>query len=148
CGEMIPRKIVETGYDRIAEHYLATKDAEDPLILAQLERLAQAWPGSATVLDLGCGAGVPVTRWLAQRFTVIGVDVSRRQLELARENAPGATFIKADMASVDFAPASFDAVVAFYSIIHVPREEQPALVRRIHRWLKPEGRFLANWTLG
>ena len=44
--------------------------------------------------------------------------------------------------------AAFDAVVACYSIIHVPRGEQPELVRRIHRWLKPGGRFLANWALG
>ena len=76
------------------------------------------------MLDLGCGAGVPVTRWLADRgFAVTGVDVSAKQLELARTYVPEGTFIKADMTEVVFGPESFDAVVAFHSIIHVPRTE-------------------------
>jgi cyclopropane fatty-acyl-phospholipid synthase-like methyltransferase len=132
----------------MAEQYLATKDAEDPLALAALDDLASLVPPGAAVLDLGCGAGVPVTRWLAERgFAVTGVDVSARQLEFARKNIPTATFIKADMAELDFAPETFDAVVAFHSIIHVPRTEHPALIAKIHRWLKPGGVFLATMTI-
>jgi 2-polyprenyl-3-methyl-5-hydroxy-6-metoxy-1,4-benzoquinol methylase len=100
------------------------------------------------VLDLGCGAGVPVTRWLAgMGFIVTGVDVSARQLGLARHNVPRGTFIKADMVEVAFEPESFDAVVAFHSIIHVSRTEHPALMRRIYRWLRPGGMFLATMTV-
>jgi SAM-dependent methyltransferase len=51
------------------------------------------------------------------------------------------------MTAVDFPPETFDVVVAFHSIIHVPRTEQPLLVRRIHRWLRPAGVFLATWTV-
>ena len=51
------------------------------------------------------------------------------------------------MTELDFPAASFDAVVAFYSIIHVPKAEQPALVSRIHRWLRPGGKFLATWAM-
>jgi cyclopropane fatty-acyl-phospholipid synthase-like methyltransferase len=91
---------------------------------------------------------VPVTRWLADRgFTVTGVDVSARQLELVRTNVPEGTFLKADMSEVAFAPETFDAVVAFHSIIHVPRTGHPALLERIHRWLKPGGVFLATMTV-
>lgn len=140
--------IVEAGYDRMAEQYLANKDVLDPALLADLGRLSQRLPAAAAVLDLGCGAGVPVTQWLARRFAVTGVDFSARQLDLARLHVPAAVLIKADMAAVEFAPEAFDAVVACYSIIHLPREEQPELVRCIHRWLKPDGRFLANWALG
>jgi 2-polyprenyl-3-methyl-5-hydroxy-6-metoxy-1,4-benzoquinol methylase len=142
------RRTVELGYDLMAEQYLAAKDSEDPLALTALEDLASLLPREAAVLDLGCGAGVPVTRWLADRgFAVTGVDVSARQLDLARTYVPGATFIKADMTEVTFAPDSFDAVVAFHSIIHVPRTDHPALLERIHRWLRPEGIFLATMTL-
>jgi SAM-dependent methyltransferase len=132
----------------VAEQYLASKDAQDPVTLAALEELARELPPDARVLDLGCGAGVSVTRWLAQRFTVTGVDISTRQLELARRHVPAATFLKADMTELVFAPETFDAVVAFHSIIHVPRAEHPALVRNIHHWLKPGGGFLATWALG
>ena len=139
--------IVESGYDRMAEHYLGGKDAEDPLTLATLEHVARAVPQGGAALDLGCGAGVPVTQWLAQRFVVTGVDVSARQIQLAREQVPEATLIRASMTAVDFPPETFDVVVAFHSIIHVPRTEQPLLVRRIHRWLRPAGVFLATWTV-
>ena len=142
------RRTVESGYDRMAEQYLATKDLEDPLALAALEDLASLLPSGAAVLDLGCGAGVPVTRWLANRsFAVTGVDVSARQLDLARKNVPAGTYLKADMTELTFAPESFDAAVAFHSIIHVPRAEHLALLESIHRWLRPEGVFLATMSV-
>lgn len=146
-SEMAEKQLVESGYDRMAEQYLATKDVEEPTTLAALEKLASTLPTEATVLDLGCGAGVPVTRWLARRFAVTGADVSGRQLELARNNAPGATFIKADMTELNFPPETFDAIVAFHSIIHVPRTRHRALLNDVYRWLKPGGIFLATLAL-
>ncbi len=140
-------RIVESGYDRIAEQYLATKDAGDPIVLAALEQLASIVASGSPVLDLGCGAGVPVLQWLAQHFVVTGVDISARQLQLAHEHVPAATLIRASMTTVDFPPAKFDAVVAIHSIIHVQRDAQPMLVRRIHCWLQPGGAFLATWAL-
>jgi 2-polyprenyl-3-methyl-5-hydroxy-6-metoxy-1,4-benzoquinol methylase len=142
------RRTVESGYDQMAARYLATKDPEDPLALRALEDLVSLLPSEAAVLDLGCGAGVPVTRWLAdRRFAVTGVDVSARQRELAHTHVPGGTFLKADMTEVVFGFETFDAVVAFHSIIHVPRTEHPALLERIHRWLKPRGSLLATMTI-
>jgi SAM-dependent methyltransferase len=142
------KRTVEAGYDRIAERYLASKDPEDPATLAALEELAGILAPGAPVLDLGCGAGVPVTRWLARRFAVTGVDVSARQLDLARQHVPSAKFVRADMTEVSFEPESFDAVVAFHSIIHVPRAEHPTLLGKIQRWLRPGGIFSATWALG
>lgn len=142
------RELVERGYDRVADQYLATKDPRDPLVLSALEGITTDLPPGAAVLDLGCGAGVPATLWLAQRgFDVTGVDLSERQLDLARRLVPGAAFLKADMTGLGFGPGTFDAVVAFHSIIHVPREEHPALLEKIHRWLRPGGLFLATLTL-
>jgi len=142
------RRTVESGYDQMAEQYMAAKDPEDPLALAALEDLASHLPSGAAVLDLGCGAGVPITRWLVDRgFAVTGVDLSARQLELARKYIPEGDFLKADMTELAFAPESFDAVVAFHSIIHVPRAEHPSLLAEIYRWLKREGVFLATMTV-
>jgi cyclopropane fatty-acyl-phospholipid synthase-like methyltransferase len=142
------KQLVEQGYDRMAESYLAARVNNTSLMLAQLERLATALPEDAQVLDLGCGAGVPSVTFLAERFSVTGVDSSARQLELARQHSPAAHFIKNDMTTVSFPVCTFDAVVAFYSIIHVPREEHLALLGRIHSWLKPGGRFMATWPFG
>jgi SAM-dependent methyltransferase len=141
------RQLVEGSYDLIAEAYLASKEGDNRDTYAPVERLAAMLPAGAVVLDLGCGAGVPVTQGLAQRFALTGVDISARQLELARRRVPAAHFIKADMTAVDFAPGTFDAVVSCYAIIHVPRAEQPGLVGRIYSWLKPGGLFLATWGM-
>ncbi len=50
------------------------------------------------------------------------------------------------MANVEFRGQSFDLATAFYSLIHVPRAEHPALLDRIRRWLRPGG--IAVLTIG
>jgi SAM-dependent methyltransferase len=72
------------------------------------------------------------------------VDISTRQIELARAAVPEATFVHADMTALDLAPASFDAVVAFYSLTHVPRADIPALLVAVRRWLRPRGVLIAS----
>jgi SAM-dependent methyltransferase len=131
----------------MAGQYLASKRALDPATETWLAELLIDYPRPAAVLDLGCGGGVPVTRWLAERAAVTGVDVSAAQLALAARHVSGARFIKADMTAVGFLPSGFDAVVALSSIIHVPRAEHGPLVGRIHGWLRPGGRFLATWAI-
>jgi SAM-dependent methyltransferase len=72
------------------------------------------------------------------------VDISARQIELARQRIPRATFIRADMTELELPSASFDAVAAFYSLTHVPREDVAPLLRSISGWLRPGGLFVAS----
>jgi SAM-dependent methyltransferase len=132
----------------MAGQYLASKAPLDDDQERLLTALLAGSDADAPVLDLGCGAGVPVTRWLAARRTVVGVDLSLRQLALARRHIPGAHLIQADMTEIDFPDAAFGAVVSLYAIIHVPREGHQALLQRVYRWLRPGGGFLATWPLG
>lgn len=123
------RRIVSQGYDRIAYRYL-TWNIEDvkgsPAEYRFVPWLLRSLPPGAIVLDLGCGNGTPRTQALAARFRVIGVDLSWIQLSLARAHVPEAVFIQADMMHLNLQPNSLDAVVAFYSIIHVPRQKSPS----------------------
>ena len=98
------------------------------------------------MLDLGCGTGVPIARALARTHRVVGVDMSGGQLALAREQAPSASLIRADMSTVAFRPASFDAVVSFYAIFHLPLSEHAPLIARISTWLKPGGYLMATFS--
>jgi SAM-dependent methyltransferase len=144
-----PKQIVARSYDAIAEAHAewagtARADERARYATEMLDRL----PAGATVLELGCGTGVPTTRALAERFDVTGVDIAARHVELARRNVPSARFIHADMATLDFPPASFDAVAAFYSIIHLPREEHAGLLRAITGWLRPGGLLVATMGAG
>ncbi|MEU3646900.1 class I SAM-dependent methyltransferase [Lentzea sp. NPDC034063] len=143
------KRTVEDGYDAIAQRYLdwSAQIADDPR-LRYLAAFDERLPSKAKVLELGCGAGVPCGRKLAERHDVLGVDLSQRQIDLARANVPEARFEKGDMTALDFPDGEFDGVAAFYSILHVPRAEQPALIAKIARWLKPGGLFLASLGSG
>ena len=142
---MNPKRIVADGYDAMAERYLAWSDLRPSATRLRYLALAlELIPPGSDVLELGCGAGVPMTAALAEGRTVTGVDISATQLEMARRNVPGAAFIQADMTTLAFQPGTFDAVVAFYSLTHVPRDEQAALIERIRDWLRPGGLFLAS----
>jgi ubiquinone/menaquinone biosynthesis C-methylase UbiE len=135
------KRLVQQGYDGCAEAYSKARRRSQHHALALLtERLG----GGAVVLDVGCGSGMPVGTALAGRFRVTGVDISARMIERASCNIPGATLVHGDIMSVVFPASRFDAVVAFYSIFHVPREEQEELFRRFHRWLKPGGYLLTT----
>ena len=142
---MDPKRIVAEGYDAISERYLEWSGLQpSETRLRYLALALELIPAGGDVLELGCGAGIPMTAALAEGRTVTGVDISATQVEAARRNVPGATFILADMTGLDFEAASFDAVVAFYALTHVPRDEQVDLLVRIRRWLRPGGLFLAT----
>jgi len=153
------RELVRRGYDAISLAYrsddgeAASSSGEDVGRYAGwVAELAGLLPTGASVVDLGCGAGIPATGELAGHgLRVIGVDFSTVQLARARRLVPAASLVRADMAALHLRPASVDAVVSFYALIHVPLADQQALFPRIRSWLRPGGYLLAivgacRWT--
>ncbi|HEX6468987.1 MAG TPA: class I SAM-dependent methyltransferase [Streptosporangiaceae bacterium] len=114
--------------------------------LAAGEWLIERLRPGARVLDVGCGTGVPTARQLADAgCDVTGIDVSEGMLELARREVPKATFLRLDVSDVpDECPSrrGFDAIVAFFSLLMLPRMEIPVTLRRVHDLLEPGGYFL------
>ena len=108
-----------------------------------LEELEVRLPAGGRMPDLGCGTGTRIAR-LTGTVELVAVDLSEEQLRLARANLPGSTLVHGDFGALDFATETFDAVTAFYSIMHVPRDEHQGLFERIAGWLKPGGLFLAS----
>jgi cyclopropane fatty-acyl-phospholipid synthase-like methyltransferase len=136
--------IVGSGYDRMADQFAAWEAEVSGLTGPErAERLLDLLPPNPEVLELGIGAGVAQSQILAERGRLTGVDVSEEQLRRARKRLPVARLVHADMTAVDFDDASFDAVVSFYVLNHVPREELGPLIGRISRWLRPGGYFFA-----
>jgi len=132
------KKTVREGYNTIADRYLAERrrDSQDVRLLGEfIERL----PVHAKVLDAGCGAGVPISRTLSERFHITGVDFSEAQIELAKKHVRNAAFICQDMTKLDFPEHTFDGICSYYAIIHIPREEHRLLLTNFHRMLKPGG---------
>ena len=112
--------------------------------LEHLDDLLRRLPARPDVLELGSGAGVRSTRVLAERGRLTGVDISSEQVRRARERIPDARFIQADVMAVELAPESFDAVVSFYVLNNLPRDELGPLFERVRAWLRPGAWLLAS----
>lgn len=136
-------KIVRDGYNKIAEEYYSKR------ILFKNEREIQEFlahlPESGTVLDIGCGGGIPVLRTLVDNgYNAKGIDFSHGMLTLAKQNVPEAELILGDITKTDFVPESLDGIISTYAFIHIFRTQHPLLYLKIFSWLKPGGIMLVS----
>lgn len=142
----VDKKIVQDGYDKMAEKYDDWAQEDTRLRKHYTNLLIKSLPANATVLEIGCGAGAPVLEMLAESGAkLLANDISNAMIELAKKRCPEATFMPGDMTALDITPSSLHAVGAYFSIIHLPREEQPAMLSKIHSWLAEGG--LTAFTL-
>jgi ubiquinone/menaquinone biosynthesis C-methylase UbiE len=126
-----PQDIVARGYDIGADRFAAwQRQIKGSTRLERLEELLGLLRERPDVLELGCGGGVRSTRLLAGRGQLLGIDISSEQVSRARRRVPNARFVHADITQVELEPSSFDAVVAFYVLNHVPWEELGQLLAR------------------
>ncbi|KAF9701150.1 hypothetical protein EKO04_000890 [Ascochyta lentis] len=140
-----PESIVEHAYDHISQWYLQWVESQKSQREIYTEKLLEMLQPSPTVLELGCGPGIPILNLLLDRGAqVVGNDISTKQIEIARAYCPKAQLITGDMARLAFEPESFHGVISFYSLFHLPRSKLKAMLINIHRWLKPGGVFALN----
>ncbi|KAJ1334076.1 methyltransferase domain-containing protein [Microdochium nivale] len=160
---------LKASYDIIAPAYNSWAIPNSEQRLQYLQRLTALMPqlsgdshepaATVRILELGCGCGVPVTEKLLAHpnVCVLANDMSSTQIKLARDTLVGdndnnnknggrVEFLEGDMAALSIAPGSLDAVLGLYSIFHLPRAEQPAMLGKIACWLRPGGYFLGNFA--
>lgn len=146
---MIESGRIRDAYNEIAERYANRRDQTSTI--PYLEKLQERLSGPSNILDLGCGAGLPIDLWLAQQgHRVTGVDISEKMLDLARRNVPEANFRIGDL--TDLAPGEFsvDAVVCVFAMIHIDRSRHREFLSRVHSFLPENGSVLIttgrdNW---
>lgn len=133
-------------YNRFALTYDSNRDLFDVSPLFDEFYTGLNLP-EGSLLDLGCGAGKPFAEWFLERsWKVTGVDFSPQMLELARRHTPEMTTICADMRGVHFEKSTFDAIIAIYSLFHVPREAHLNLFQNWSHWLRPGGKVLFTYA--
>ncbi len=135
---------VRSSYDMVAETY-ATKFFDElsrkPFDRRLLDEFAAALPARG-VLDVGCGPG-HVAGYLSERgLDATGVDLSPAMVEIARRLNPEIPFHVADMRELPAADSSVGGIAAFYSVIHIPRKDVPAVLLEFRRVLTISGRLL------
>ena len=142
---------VQASYDRVADEYVRRiydELANKPFDRQLLDRFAGRVRDAGLVCEIGCGPG-HVAKYLSDRgVPMCGVDISSAMVDCARRLNPGISFSQGDMRDLDVADGSWAAIVAFYSIIHVPREQVVAALRELGRALKPGGLLLLAFHIG
>ncbi len=144
---VMSNQIVKEGYNKVAKQYSSDRDqVENNQYLDELNNHLRA---HASVLDIGCGAGLPVDRFLVEKgYKVTGIDISEKMIELAKRNIPLATFKVKDMSELQESEYHVDAVVSFYAIFHTPREKHQELFNKINSFLSEGGFILITMGAG
>lgn len=148
---------LKDSYDAIAEEYTSWSTKGAAIRLSYLNRLLDLLsPSHRDILEVGCGAGIPtIEKLLARdpRFRITANDLSSAQIELGKKrldlvcsgDADRVTWVQGDMMSLNFPDATFDVVLGFYCIQHLPRDEQVVMIRKVAAWLRPGGYMLLNF---
>lgn len=122
------------GSDRELREY------EQELLTGLMERC----PDGPELLDLGCGTGVPYDRWFVEHGAdVTGVDIVADNIAAARDHVSEASFEVGDFSTLEYED-DFDAVVSFYAVFHIPKEEHGQLFQDMRRWLRDGGHLLVT----
>lgn len=125
------------SYEKTAEQYAQkTKDLH-PKAISDI--FASRLSTGAHVLDLGCGSGRDAQVFVERGFRVTGVDLSKNLIALAQAVVPTADFLIMDMTKLDFPPDHFYGVWANASLLHLPKQEVPSVLRRLKHVMKPNG---------
>ena len=144
---------IRAAYDTVAVDYaallrteLASKPLDRALIRAFAELVQAA--GNGPVADLGCGPG-RVTGYLhSLGLAAFGVDLSPAMVDEARRAHPNLRFDEVSMSALDLPDRTLGGIVAWYSIIHTPPEQLPAVFAEFHRVLAPGGYLLLAFQVG
>ncbi len=125
-------------YDSIAEGFARMRDSfyKEQKYLDELIKLI---PNQSSILDVGCGSGYPIASYLIEKgFVVTGIDGSQKLLDIAQEKCPKMKGILGDVRSVTLTE-KFDAVVEWWCLFHIPKQEHEIMIHRFSKWLKPNG---------
>ncbi len=139
------------SYDRVAAEYVRRiydELAGKPFDREMLDRFAERLRGRGVVCDMGCGPG-HIARYLADRgLDMVGVDLSPGMLEQAAALNPDIEFYQGNMLALEEPGDTWAGIIAFYSIIHIPRAEIVAALTEMRRVLRPGGPLLLAFHIG
>ncbi len=137
------KNLVKTSYNKIAKTYSQTRDRFKNK--KYLEKFNSLLKPHSTILDIGCGSGRPIDEFLIKKkHKIIGIDISEKQIKMAKKNFPKHKFEVRDMDELNDHDYSVDAVISFYAIFHIPRKRHQQLFNKISSFLPKDGLLLVT----
>ncbi len=108
-----------------------------------LDSFASRFHKDSLICDAGCGPSGHIGRYIFDKgIPVIGVDISDKCVEMAWKHNPEMRFVCGDIGCLGFADASFDGIIAYYSIIDTPKKFVNGIFNEFRRVLKKDGCLL------
>lgn len=143
------RDSVKRDYDIIADEYSAEFRRLYEDIEVVEEFISKLKPDS-NILDLGGGTGKLTDLFIRKGHRAICYDFSKEMMKKAREYYPNIPYILDDMLNMEihFEKNTFDGIIAFYSLFHIPREDLNNVFISINNLLKEDGVFCFVVQLG
>lgn len=138
---MDKNQAVINAYNENATKYLKeylTDQSDFPYV----DNFLKLIPKTSSILDVGSGPGFFAKYIFDKGFQIIGIDLSQKMIEIAKENFPQINFRLMDMRQLIFPEHSFDAVLCAYSLIHIPTEEIYETLKDFKRVLNKGGYIL------
>lgn len=139
---------VKKGYeagDYIGQYGRTNKELNQ-FEIALFQEMFSRIPKKASILDIGCGAGVPYDKYLITNgYSVTGIDFCKKHIKLAKKLVPAAKYICADFTDFKF-DKKYNAIISTYTIFHIHRSKHKSLFKGFFSMLEKNGMILI--TLG
>ena len=139
------------GYDALAEVYAKEYCDEldrKPFDRERLEQFVRMVPSGLPICDLGCGPGHLAAHLKSLGVEVIGVDLSPGMIAEAKRRYPEIEYRVGNMLELELPDDSLGAIAAFYSVIHIERDDLDRATAEMHRVIVPGGRALLAFHRG
>ncbi len=130
------------GYEAVATELIAVRQ-QSRVGLARIHGWGRSLPQGASILDLGCGFGVPISQALINDgFVIYGVDASSSLITEFRRRFPDVNVACEAVEDSRFFDRTFDGVIAVGLLFLMSEDSQRDLIRRVGLALNSGGRFL------
>ncbi len=130
---------VHKAYDEIFEWFDNHRNKTLNMEKFYLNLLQQYIPPGSKILDVGCGTGEPIARFLIdEKYLVTGVDASKKMIELCRQRFPKERWILADMRKLAL-HEKFDTVIVWHSLFHLSHQDQRTTLKLLASFVNPNG---------
>jgi len=145
---MKEEKELENAYDECAERFLSSRTTETGITGFQNREIEQPIMFQLVpqnlkgkkLLDIGCGPGIHLKKYLERGAEGFGIDISRKMIELAKKYCSSANFKVGSIYQLEFEDSSFDIITASLVLDHVQDFEKS--LKEINRVLKQGGLFV------
>lgn len=142
------KTVTRQSYEDSAKEFASFAKTFRGKLESWIEEFSKQIKKGEQVLDVGSGSGRDAKYFVKHNLSVTGVDISPALVEIAKSKVPEGAFFVMDFENLAMPSEGFAGVWANASLLHLPKENLPPVLKRLHQVLVPEGVFFSTWRVG